>query len=277
MKNGFLIVKKPQKLTSFDIIRQARKILNTKKIGHAGTLDPFAEGLLILGVEKGTKLLEYIISEDKSYIAKLHLGKNSDTYDRDGEITKISETKPDIKEIQKILKNFQGEIMQTPPAHSAIKINGQRAYSLARKGEKIQIKARKTKVNDIKILNYNYPHLEINVSVISGFYVRSLAYDIGQRLGTGAYLEELNRYRIGQFNINQASEISKENIIPFQKNNLNIDCIDVNEDTKNKIKHGQKLPNPKGITEDIALFYENELICIAKGLEHCIKPHKVLI
>jgi len=210
-KGGFILINKPAGITSHDVVDKLREITKIKRIGHAGTLDPFATGLLILGIGRGfTKKLSAFQKKDKEYIATLRLGAESDTFDREGKIVeKKIEKIPERKEIEEVLKNFLGEIEQIPPAFSAKKIKGKKLYELARKGIKVEPKPQKVKIYEISILEYKFPYLKIKVKCSSGTYIRSLANDIGKKLGCGAYVEELKRTKIGEFSLKSAVEFSK--------------------------------------------------------------------
>lgn len=213
--DGILIINKPFGPTSHDIVDIVRKIIGVRKVGHAGTLDPFASGLLIILIGKATKLSEEFLRKDKTYLATIILGKESDTYDRTGKIKFVNNKKPTLLEIKKILKQFIGETNQIPPIYSAIKIKGKKLYEFARKGEKIKIPARKVIIYSIKLLKYKYPELEIEVKCGSGTYIRSLAADIGKKLKTGAFLKELERIQIGEFSIEKSvglKDLSIKNI-----------------------------------------------------------------
>ncbi len=201
--------------TSHDIVSRVRRILNTRKVGHAGTLDPFAEGVLIILTEKDTKKSDEIMHQEKEYIAKIKLGAVSDTYDKTGIITATGDaTIPDKTAIEDTIKKFIGTIQQVPPMFSAIKIRGKKLYELARKGIEINRGSRTIEIRLIEILSYAYPILDIRIICSSGTYIRSLAYDIGEDLGCGGYVEELVRTRIGDFRIEdtlQLSDIAKKN------------------------------------------------------------------
>ncbi len=186
-------------------------VLGKEKIGHAGTLDPFAEGVLIVAVgRESTRKLGQFLKMDKTYRAILHLGAVSDTGDLTGKIRKfpgesLVDTVPkSLKQISKIIKSFVGEIQQIPPAFSAIKIKGRKSYELARRGIIPELKPRPVKIYSLKILKYRWPFLEITVKVSSGTYIRSLAHDLGQALGTGAYLEKLVRTSIGRYRLGRS-------------------------------------------------------------------------
>jgi len=213
---GFLLVDKPKGITSHDVIDQLRKITGIRKIGHSGTLDPLAEGLLIVGIGRpATKRLSFFLNLDKEYIAKIRLGAISDTYDAEGKITEIENVSPpSLQKVKKVISKFIGEIDQIPPLFSAKKIRGKKLYELAREGKKIKVEPKKVKIFNIEILDYKFPYLTIKVNCSSGTYIRSLAHDIGQKLGCGGYVEELSREKIGKFSRKKAkklSEITKEN------------------------------------------------------------------
>lgn len=210
--NGILLVDKPAGWTSFDAVNYVRKIVasverkkpKNVKVGHTGTLDPQATGLLVLLVGNYTKRAPELSKLDKTYEVTIRLGQTSTTGDKEGEKTTISDHRPSAKEIEKALRNFEGEIEQTPPAYSAVKVNGQRAYKLAREGKAVELKSRKVRVYEIKDVSYNYPEVKFTAKVSSGTYIRSLAEDIGKTLKTGAYLFDLNRTEVGYFKLLQA-------------------------------------------------------------------------
>ena len=213
--DGILLVDKPRGWTSFDAVAKVRGALKAggekkPKVGHTGTLDPLATGLLVLLVGKATKQATELSKVDKTYQAELKLGVNSSTGDEEGEKTKISDQKPTLDEVQEALDQLIGEIEQVPPAFSAIKVNGQRAYKLAREGKAVKIEPRRIKIYSITGIGYEYPSLKFTCKVSSGTYIRSLAEDIGKELSTGAYLTNLKRTRVGQFDLKNA--ISVENI-----------------------------------------------------------------
>ena len=199
-------------MSSFGAVARVRLKLKDEfghkvKVGHTGTLDPFATGLLILLSGKFTKRSNEFLKLDKIYEASIKLGYVSDTGDTEGNIEKKNDRKVDLKEIQEVLKRFVGDIEQVPPKFSAIKINGQRAYKMARAGKDFEMPSRKVTIYNIEILEYNYPILKIRCFVSSGTYIRTLAEDIGEKLGTGAYCEELRRLKIGEYDIKDAESV----------------------------------------------------------------------
>lgn len=204
-----ILVDKPTAMTSFGVVARVRRVLSEQagkkvKVGHCGTLDPFATGLLILVSGKETKNAGTYTKLDKVYEASIVLGQTSTTGDPEGEITDVSTDIPMLEQIQSVLGTFVGEIQQTPPAYSAIKINGQRAYKLARKGETFEIPTRTVTIYSLELVSYDYPQLVIRTHVSSGTYIRTLAQDIGLELGIGAYCRELRRLTIGKWDITDA-------------------------------------------------------------------------
>jgi len=218
-ESGFILIDKPVGPSSFGVIARLRKITSLKKIGHAGTLDPFASGLLVCAIgREATREIEKFVKLDKEYVADVVLGKRTDTFDRQGEtIFEYSGEKIAKKKIKEVVASFSGKQEQIPPMFSAKKINGKKLYELARQGIEIERQPSKIEIFKIKILKYNWPRLKIRVKCSSGTYVRSLADDIGQKLGCGAYLEELRRTKIGKFDVKKAVKIS---CLPNKKEKL---------------------------------------------------------
>ena len=236
---GILLVNKPKGISSFDVIRRLKAVLSESKveslkskvkIGHAGTLDPLARGLLIVLIGGATKQQGRFMKLDKTYEAEITLGAVSTTDDAEGAITPVESQsaswrtkveKPSQTEIQAVLKGFVGEIQQQPPRFSAIKVSGQRAYMLARKGAEVSLPKRPVRIYHLKLLEYDFPKIKISAKVGSGTYIRSLARDVGQKLGTGAYLSGLVRTRVGDFDLKNAIDINsisraqiKQKILP---------------------------------------------------------------
>jgi tRNA pseudouridine55 synthase len=208
-KSGFLLVNKPVGPSSHDIIDQLRKVTGIKKIGHAGTLDPLASGLLIIGVGSSTKQLQNFVGLPKAYRAVVRLGITSTTDDREGELTRVSDDRPTKQDVELILDRFRGESEQLPPAYSAVKVGGVKGYEAARRGHPLELKPRKVNISSLQLISYNYPDLALDCDVSSGTYIRSLARDIGTALGSGGYLHELERISIGEYSISEALEPTK--------------------------------------------------------------------
>lgn len=210
--NGIIVINKEEDMTSFDVVRKVKKILACKKVGHTGTLDPMATGVLPICIGKATKAANYLIKDNKAYIAEVKLGEVTDTYDREGTIVSTNNVNTSEEKLTKVIKSFVGKIIQVPPKYSALKINGQKMYDLARKGIEFEVKGREIEVFSIEILNINLPYFTIRVTCSKGTYIRSLAYDIGQKLGCGAHLFNLQRIKSGNFNIDQSLKLEALNL-----------------------------------------------------------------
>lgn len=262
--DGIIIINKPKNCTSHDIVKKAKKILN-EKVGHTGTLDPNATGVLPLLIGKGTQISKYIISHDKTYEAVLQLGEKTDTADIEGEVI---ETKPvnskclEATFIEQTLKALEGEQEQVPPMYSAIKVNGKKLYEYARKGEKVEIEPRKIKIYSLKLININEAdkQIEFRVSCSKGTYIRTLCENIAEKLGTVGYMKELKRTQVGEFKIEDAITIEEleqnqtcitiENYFRQNKN------INLNEKKLQLFLNGVQLtwPLPDGVYK----VYSNE-------------------
>lgn len=212
--NGYLLIDKPKTWTSFDVVNKIRHTIqnselndsNKKRfpVGHTGTLDPLATGLLVILLGDYTKRAPELTKLDKTYEVVMKLGETSSTGDEEGSKTVFGTVKPSSEDIKIVLQKFVGEIEQLPPAFSAIKVNGQRAYKLARAGKEVKLQPRNVKINRIDYHDYDYPFVRFTTEVSSGTYVRTLVEDIGKVLKTGAYMSDLRRTKIGKFDINSA-------------------------------------------------------------------------
>ncbi len=244
---GFLNVYKPTKMTSHDVVAVLRKITRIKQIGHTGTLDPFAQGVLPICIGKATRLIEYL-DDEKEYLAEIAFGKSTDTYDCDGATVNESNLKTSLKDIQDGLKVFEGEILQTPPIYSALKVNGKRLYEYARKGEDIKIEPRKVFIEKIELKDFNEENQKAHVLIkcSKGTYIRSIAHDLGQNLGTGAYLSNLTRTQAGKFFVNQAIALDSIKTMQDVENNLinplpmfDLPKFEINEEERQRVLLGQ--------------------------------------
>lgn len=212
--HDILLVDKPAGMTSFGVVARLRRVLSQQegkkvKVGHTGTLDPFATGLMIIVTGKECKNAATYTKLDKVYEATFRLGETSTTGDPEGDITHYSNHVPSHTEVERALHEFTGEISQRPPIFSAIKINGQRAYKLARNGQEIELPLRTVTIYELKLIEYAYPELRVRAHVSSGTYIRSLGVDIGERLGTGAYCSELRRMAIGKWGVSSAKQLTE--------------------------------------------------------------------
>lgn len=205
-----LPVDKPAGMTSHDVVDRVRKSYHIKKVGHAGTLDPFATGVLIILVgRESTKQSQELMHTDKEYQAQCYLGWVSDSHDPQGEIEKYSDHIPSQGDIDQILERYQGDIEQIPPMHSAIKIGGQKLYHLARQGKTIERPPRQVHIQEMVCDEFSYPTLDLSIRCGSGTYIRSLARDIGQDLGTGAYLTSLRRRKVGDYRLEDCYNLDR--------------------------------------------------------------------
>lgn len=205
-----LLINKEETWTSFDVVNKLRYFLKIKKVGHAGTLDPFATGLLIIGVGKGTKALQEFSSLPKCYQSVIRFGIETDTLDKTGKIVaERTVTDLTLEKIEKAVQNLKGDIEQTPPMYSAKKVDGKRLYKLARKNQEVQRKAVKVTIHLAEIVDWNPPVLKMDMLVSKGTYIRSYADDLGKNLGCGAHLEELKRTAIGQYKLEDSFTISE--------------------------------------------------------------------
>lgn len=255
-KIGFVNLVKPGGITSHDLVNSLRKITGIKQIGHSGTLDPMAQGVMILGLSKACRLIQYLQS-DKTYAAEVLFGTRTDTDDLEGKILAQDDTsvinKISSTDISSALKNFLGKIEQIPPAYSAIKIKGVKMYELARKGETLppeDVKARNVEVNSIEILNLETPRLTLRIDCSSGTYIRSIARDLGEVLGVNACLSGLVRERVGPFYLHDALELEqfreawqKEDFssIVSPAKALQIDSIEMDAKVSLRLVNGQVL------------------------------------
>ncbi len=212
--DGLLLIDKPSGWTSFDVVAKVRSVLKQQtgqkvKVGHTGTLDPLATGLLVITVGSYCKRAQEFSKLDKTYQVTMKLGETSPTGDDEGEKTFMSDHQPKLQEIEAALRRFTGEIMQTPPVYSAIKVNGQRAYKLARAGKEVKLEPRLVTIYEVKEVTYDYPLVTFTATVSSGTYIRSLVENIGTELQTGAYMTGLRRATVGEFSIESALKMDK--------------------------------------------------------------------
>lgn len=232
--DGIIIINKTKGCTSHDIVYKIKKMLN-KKVGHTGTLDPMAEGVLPILIGKGTQLSKYLINHDKKYIVELQLGIKTDTADSEGKIIEektVNETKLSKENITNVLQTFIGKQEQIPPIYSAIKVNGKKLYEYARKGQEVELKPRQIEIYDIKLIDYSMDEKQIKFEVFcgKGTYIRSLCEDIATKFETVGYMKSLKRTQVGKFKIDNSITIEElKNLI---ENNENIDIDDI---LKNKI------------------------------------------
>ena len=251
--DGVLNVNKPSGMTSHDVVAKVRKLIKERRIGHTGTLDPLATGVLVLCVGKATRIAQYIEAGEKEYVAVMHLGTTTDTLDAEG---RVLETKaydaPDIGQVREAIQQFIGPIMQQPPAYSAIKVNGIPSYKLAREGKAEPLKPRPVTIHEIELLEYADPVIRIRVRCSKGVYIRTLCADIGAALGMGAHLTALERTRSGLFGIEgsvtldavaaMAEDGSMEQfLLPIDKALSDLPAVSVTEAETGRILNGNQV------------------------------------
>ena len=216
LNGGILLIDKPPNKSSFFLVNVLRRITKIKKIGHCGTLDPFATGVMVMLVGKDyTRRSDEFMNMDKAYSATIKLGESTDSYDIDGKVTNTSSHIPSLDTIEQELLKFQGEVDQIPPMFSAKKVNGRKLYELARKGEEIERKAVKVRMK-VEIIEYSYPYLKIEVNCSKGTYIRSIAHDLGKLIGTYGHLTKLVRTKSGNFHLDQCLTIDQMNNENFE-------------------------------------------------------------
>lgn len=215
---GCLVIDKPAGLTSHDVVQQVRRLSQTRRVGHAGTLDPLATGVLVLCLGRATRLIEYLMGQPKTYVGTVRLGQSTNTYDAEGEVTRTGVVATDEAGIAAALETFRGQIWQVPPIYSAIKRDGQPLYKLARQGQIIELEPRPVTVYQLELLSWHQPDLTLRLVCSAGTYVRSLAHDLGERLGCGGHLTALRRTAVGAFTVNAAANLAhltQENWHPY--------------------------------------------------------------
>ncbi len=257
--NGILIVDKKIGETSFDVIRDVRKKYNMKKVGHTGTLDPMATGVLPILLGDATKLSDFLMDHDKEYVAILKLGKKTNTGDSEGEVIEEGKIpKLETSKIEEVLKEFLGTSMQTPPMYSAIKVNGKKLYEYARAGEEIERNKRKIEIFKIELISYKDDEIEYKVNCSKGTYIRTLCEDISEKLGTVGYMKSLRRTRVGEFSLEDTGKIfSIEDVMK------NRPKYDLKEGEKNQFLNGASI---KISLEDglLRVYFNNLFIGLGK-------------
>lgn len=241
--DGLVLIDKEKGKTSRDVVNSVGKLLNTRKVGHTGTLDPLATGLLILCVNEGCKLVELLTGHDKDYIAKVRLGISTDTYDITGNIIDENyDYKIDKEKITGVLNSFLGEYEQEVPIYSALKVNGKKLYEYAREGKNVKLPIHNVTIKDIKLLSMDSDSFSFFVTVSSGTYIRSLINDISKRIGIPMTMEELRRTRVGNYKVEDVSSYSNINIIPIV-DALDIKKVELDDTLFKRVSNGVKLNN----------------------------------
>lgn len=289
---GILIIHKPSGWTSHDVVARVRNIVGQKKVGHAGTLDPLATGVLLVCLGQATRVAEYLMDHDKVYQARIRLGVATDTYDAEGQVTHRAEVVGITRDqVERELGGMVGQIDQTPPMYSAIKHRGTPLYRLARRGQEIARKPRKVDIKQLQILDWSLPDVEIGIHCSKGTYVRALAHDLGQRLGCGAYLVELIRIASGRFSLADAVSLKELEAAFAQGQGIDLikpmdaaldafPSVMVDPETARRITFGQRVTLPEQAEAQLCRAYagDGQLVALLRNLGDGIwRPHKVFV
>ncbi len=281
---GFLNIYKPKGKTSHDVVAILRRVTKVKQIGHTGTLDPFAEGVLPVCIGKATRLIEYL-DDDKAYIGTVQFGQSTTTYDTEGDVVNSSEKKVTLNDIEEALPLFRGEIQQLPPIYSAIKVNGKKLYEYARKGEEVKVEPRVVNIYKLEIVSFDEEKqtLDLHIECSKGTYIRSIAHDLGEALGCFGHLIKLVRIQAGKFEVNESIKLDtletkeqvQDNLI-YPLEYLDYPKYELSENEKEKVSHGMALniDLPDGIC---ILTKQNNLIAVANVENKKAKMAKVFI
>lgn len=288
MRHGFLLIDKPRGPTSHDVVAIVRRSFGEGKIGHLGTLDPLADGLMVLAVgSKALKVVELFGKLSKTYVAELTLGATSTTYDAEGMITETKlkagwEPPVDASRIQALIDDrFLGKIQQVPPAFSAIHVGGERAYREAMRGENVEMKARETTITECKVVEYAYPILQLSVNCSSGTYIRSLAHDLGESMRCGAYLSALRRTKVGEWNVKNAQTPGAAmwaDVIPLKEVLLPFGGIEVDEAGFTELTFGRSILGTVTTDRPIFAWYQDLPVAMLENdskRKGMLKPRKV--
>lgn len=251
---GLLLLDKPAGITSHDLVNRVRRSLGTRKVGHAGTLDPMATGLMLVGVGRGTRLLRYLSGLDKTYEGVLRLGETTDTLDADGQITHTAEVAVVRQEIAGAAAAMVGESLQRPPAYSAVKVEGRKLYEAAREGEELEAEPRRIHVESFNVTAFDGRDASFEVSCSSGTYIRVLGADLGAALGCGAHLVSLRRTRIGPYDVSGASQADEGlTLLPVERMVDSLARRELTDDEAVAVSHGRALP-AHGTPDPVAMF-----------------------
>lgn len=288
---GLLLVDKPSGMSSHDVVQVVRQNASIQKVGHTGTLDPIASGLLVLCLGAATRLSEYLIKKDKRYLARLRFGTATDTHDAEGAITQESLPIPTVDQVRAALSDFHGQIEQVPPAHSAIRVQGKRAYELARSGEKVELPPRPVTIHELQLSEYNPPDLTLEIHCSSGTYIRALARDLATSLATGAHLISLRRTQVGSFHIDQAQPLAdlqasfdgdgwRSAVVGAAEALPELPAVRLGMEQLDDVRHGRRLRDPSaasGLAR--GLSQDGDLVAILEGDDEGSQwqPRKVFI
>lgn len=277
--NGWLVIDKPRGMSSAGVVGRLKFLLHPQKIGHAGTLDPLATGVLPIALGKATRLIPFVMDDTKTYEFDIKWGVETDTDDLAGSEVATSDVRPKKEEILKILPKFMGEIVQTPSAFSAIKIKGERAYDLARSGKQVDIPKRKITIHKLDLIKNSKSEASFVAKVSKGTYIRTLAHDIAHALKTVGVVTRLHRIQDGPFEIGQAVSLEGDlKILPMECVLGNLQRLDVSDEMALRILHGQRIKGNFNLSENVpvAVWHQGKVIAIMRIEKHVLHPDCVL-
>ncbi|RKX67558.1 MAG: tRNA pseudouridine(55) synthase TruB [Thermodesulfobacteriota bacterium] len=278
---GIFLIDKPMGITSFEVVKKIKKWLNVKKIGHGGTLDPLATGVLPIFVNKATKIAQFFLNMDKTYDATMRLGLETETQDIEGKVTRVcKKIDVSLEELKIVMEDFQGKITQIPPFYSSLKVGGVPLYKWVRKGIKIQPAPREVEIYELNLKSFRPPEVDFEVSCSKGTYIRTLCSDIGKKLGCGACLARLRRLKTGPFTIKMAISLDvlkeaikagkwQDYLMDLNQALASFEAIILNEDQETQIKHGRFIFWPHKLTKPLirALNKQSRLVALVQTQE----------
>ncbi|HOG58048.1 MAG TPA: tRNA pseudouridine(55) synthase TruB [Anaerolineaceae bacterium] len=289
--SGVLVVDKPVGLSSHDVVQIIRNGTKIRRAGHTGTLDPRASGVLVVLLGPAVRLSEYVSASEKRYQAVIELGVTTDTYDLEGRVTRRSPVDISYEEFEQVLQSFVGEFEQKPPAYSAIKVKGEKAYEIARRGEEVELEPRMIQVRELELLDWDPPEAVVDIQCSSGTYVRSLAYDLGEKLGCGATLTGLRRTKNGRFGLRDAVSLRKlqeafangdwyQYLIPAAEALGDWYTVELSVEQVDEVRHGHRVPALEEVEPGKwarAVSQEGELVALMEydSAAHEWQPRKV--
>ena len=286
MVEGIFNIDKPTGPTSHDIVNRIRRLLEIRRVGHAGTLDPLATGVLLICIGRATRLVEYLTGLEKRYLATVRLGQETDTFDAEGKVISESDVSVTEDEITSAVESFRGVISQQAPRYSAIKVDGEALYKRSRRGEPIEPPVRRVTIHELEILDWTSPDLTVDLVCSSGTYIRSFAHDLGRRLGCGGYLLELHRSAIGDFSVNNAVAVESltgenwaEYLLPVETAVAHLPQVEVSVDEAYKLYQGLTIPVRFDHDEDepVSVFDDQGRFVGVVSSEHgSYRPRKIL-
>jgi tRNA pseudouridine55 synthase len=282
--HGVVVVDKPSGPTSHDIVLTVRRLLKTK-VGHTGTLDPLATGVLPIVLGKGTRLSSYLQNHDKEYLARIRLGTCTDTYDREGKVLEVA-TVPSFSaaQLEEVLEGFRGRLRQQPPMFSAVKVKGEPLYKAARRGEAWERKWREVTVHRLTLEEHRDTSLTLRIHCSAGTYIRVLAHDLGRKLRCGAHLETLRRTRVGQFQLDRAASLEelqagawRKAFVPLEDLLPEWSRLEINAEQARRIARGNRITAVPAVrTETVRLFHQGKLLALARQSGADLQPFAVL-